>query len=894
MRTRKGARLGCVMQPSNILKEEDAMPTSGRISLFATIENLVDLVINAASFVMAFVLSVLFASPGELTLDSPYTLISLFLTVIVQSFVYMAFNLYRPIPFIKTYGIVWNLIRVNVGFFAVVTLIAAAITRESEKSFVIIWVLISFIISTAILVFKKNLIITVARFIRKGRYNLRRVIIVGDNTATAQDFVRQVAAHPECGMMVVGFVGDKIDEAVVGCEKLGAFKDLSRVLDSVHPDDAVFAIDSYDKKRLIKLVNMCDDRFVKVYFLPVIYGFFKVASQIESIGQLPVINIHHTPLDNTANAFIKRLVDIVGSLLLIILTSPVMLFAAIGVALSSPGPIIFTQERVGKMGRTFKMLKFRSMRVNVGSDSEWSKGDDPRKTKFGSFIRMTAIDELPQLFNVLIGDMSLVGPRPEIPYHVAHFREEIPLYMIKHYVKPGMTGLAQVRGLRGDTSIEERIQADIEYIENWTLVLDILILLKTPFKAFNKAEAHTAPKMDEPPQSAQAHDSTDAEALTEDNSQEPNVEPIPVVSESDAPARKKIIYAASTMSHINSFHLAYIDALREEGYEVKIMARGDGADFNIPFEKKLLSAANTACRHEIKRIIEKERPDYIFLNTSLAAFHIRMALPKKGRPKVVNMAHGYLFGENDGFLRHLMFTLAERHLASRTDSIITMNEYDRRAAERMHLARGEVYFCRGLGAEVKPQTVSPEKLRRENSAEESFVLAFVGELSTRKNQEFLIEAMTEIVERIPNAVLWLIGDGIEKQRLQDLAERLGVDSSVVFLGRRDNPCDYIRAANLYVSASEIEGMPFNVIEAMGCGKPVLASRIKGHTDLIEEGKSGFLYRPDDIKGFVSSVVGIYDGSLRLDSSDIVERYNLYSREAVFDDTLDVIKRSLLE
>ena len=219
---------------------------------------------------------------------------------------------------------------------------------------------------------------------------------------------------------------------------------------------------------------------------------------------MPIINIHSTPLDNPANAFVKRAMDVLGSLALIIVTLPIMIFAAIGVFISSPGPVFFKQRRVGKMGRIFTMYKFRSMRLNRQSTKAWSHKGDPRKTKFGAFIRSTAIDELPQLFNVLFGDMSLVGPRPEIPHFVEEFKQTIPLYMVKHYVKPGMTGLAQVKGLRGDTSVEKRIREDIEYIENWTLSMDLAILFATPFKAFNKNEIYTVP----------TEDSSDAEEKT--------------------------------------------------------------------------------------------------------------------------------------------------------------------------------------------------------------------------------------------------------------------------------------------------------------------------------------------------------------------------------------------
>ena len=165
-----------------------------------------------------------------------------------------------------------------------------------------------------------------------------------------------------------------------------------------------------------------------------------------------------------------------------------MLLAAVGVKLSSPGPIIFRQKRVGLNKKPFYMYKFRSMRVNAASDTGWSTNSDPRKTRFGSFIRKFSIDELPQFFNVLKGDMSLVGPRPELPHFVDQFKEEIPLYMVKHQVRPGITGWAQVNGLRGDTSIKERIEHDVYYIENWSILLDIKILFLTLFKGFVNQE----------------------------------------------------------------------------------------------------------------------------------------------------------------------------------------------------------------------------------------------------------------------------------------------------------------------------------------------------------------------------------------------------------------------
>ena len=206
--------------------------------------------------------------------------------------------------------------------------------------------------------------------------------------------------------------------------------------------------------------------------------------------QLVEINLRRVPLDNLLNSFVKRMFDIVASLLGLVILSPFLLAVAIGVKITSPGPIIYKQERVGRNKKIFTMYKFRSMAVEGNADTTtWGTRDDPRRTRFGAFLRKYSIDELPQLYNVLRGDMSLVGPRPERPFFVEKFREEIPLYMIKHLVRPGITGWAQVNGWRGDTSIEKRIECDIHYIENWSFLLDIKILFLTVFRGFvNQSE----------------------------------------------------------------------------------------------------------------------------------------------------------------------------------------------------------------------------------------------------------------------------------------------------------------------------------------------------------------------------------------------------------------------
>jgi len=227
---------------------------------------------------------------------------------------------------------------------------------------------------------------------------------------------------------------------------------------------------------------------VRLSLIPFFNDFFPTHVRMERVGKSKLIDMRATPLDNLMAGAVKRVIDICGSVFGIIVLSPVMLITAIGVKLSSPGPILFKQDRIGLNKKPFKMLKFRSMRVNTTEQTGWSTDTDPRKTKFGSIIRKFSIDELPQLFNVLKGDMSLVGPRPEVPHYVRQFKEDVPLYLLRQQIRPGMTGWAQVNGLRGDTSIEERVKYDIWYIENWSLWLDIKILFKTVFGGMINSE----------------------------------------------------------------------------------------------------------------------------------------------------------------------------------------------------------------------------------------------------------------------------------------------------------------------------------------------------------------------------------------------------------------------
>lgn len=848
--------------------------------ILATIETYVDMLINAGLIYFTYFITCYFNSSAPAYSYEMQIFAGVAAIIVGESLVYQIITKkhstieYRPAKKVKQ---IWGAKFIS---FAILIILAVIFAPTGTLAFYAIWISIYTFVSASALGLKCRLEFAVLKLLRKGQYSLKRTIIVGDNTASVKEYITQIASNPGSGVMILGYVGDKIAPDV-GCDKLGAFKDFIKVLDRYNPTDIVFSMEAYDKRHLIKLVNICEDRCIKVYFLPVTYGFFKDVSQIEQIGSVPLVNMHRNPLASVGNAFIKRVMDVFGSIALIILSSPLMIFTAIMIKLTSPGPVLFKQTRVGKMGKTFTMLKFRSMPVDIATEEEWTVEGDARITKFGNFIRKTAIDEIPQFFNVLKGDMSLVGPRPEIPKYVEEFRETIPLYMVKHYVKPGITGLAQIYGLRGDTSVEERIHKDIAYIESWSVWLDISIILKTPFKARNKYERYV--------ESPDGEREVSALSLLWQKLGFKNPAPTKVVK-----PNQKILYAASSADHLRKFHTPYIEQLRNDGHTVMTMASGEGVDFNVGFVKKYFGKENKLARKEISEIVQKEKFDLIILNTSLAAYQIRRAISNKNRPRVINIVHGYLFSETEfrikrRFKRRALI-LAEKFLRRKTDAVLTMNDEDMRIATKNGFALGPVIPTFGMGVPFPVFREEVGAIREKYGSEDDFIMLFAGEFSDRKNQEFLIKTLPRVKSKVPNAKLWLLGDGEKREELSKLAQALGVSDSVKFFGYVENPIDYMRDCDLYVSAAHSEGLPFNIVEALGAGKTVLASRVKGHKDILSGG-FGVLFEPDDKWDFADKVSDIYGGQISVSPSAIWDGYRNFSDAIVFPDTYDKIKEA---
>ena len=345
------------------------------------------------------------------------------------------------------------------------------------------WLLVFFCAWAYVLLMIKRIILRKSlQYYRRQGYNQKYVLVVGDGPM-AKKYVNTIRNDPNLGFSVTGYVAD--GSAWRDVKRLGGYDRLEAILEQTHPDEVVVAMAAQDYRLTGRVITLCEKTGTKLSLIPDYAPYMPSNPQVDNVDGLPLINLRRIPLDNLGNASCKRAMDICGALVLIVLTSPLMLFAAVGVKLSSPGPILFKQERVGRNKKTFLMYKFRSMRLNAKETTGRRTNTDPRKTPFGSFLRKFSIDELPQFFNVLKGDMSLVGPRPEVPYFVEQFKEVIPRYMVKHQVRPGITGWAQVSGYRGDTSIEKRIEYDLYYIENWNLFFDLKILLLTLFRFQN-------------------------------------------------------------------------------------------------------------------------------------------------------------------------------------------------------------------------------------------------------------------------------------------------------------------------------------------------------------------------------------------------------------------------
>ena len=433
---------------------------------------LITAVLSYIGFIAAYFIR-FYLMPGVInysfTLYSLMGLASALLHYVIYSlFFYSQMNLYRRYTRLVQRTVLCEILCVGLTLAALFLINLPLVSRMA--------VFISGVLDTVFICTKHYVVLRAYTALHRSGIYQRNTLLIGEGP-TAQRYASTVLAQPEAGHHLVGYVAAWMFEP--GSTRLGGYDDLESVLAATPVDEAIIALPAHEYIRLDHIICLCEKYGVPLRIIPCYEERISYQIVTSKFEDIQMIGIRDIPLNRLYNAFIKRFFDILISLSALIVLSPLMLVIAIGVRISTRDTIFFAQTRIGKNKKPFKMLKFRSMRTNDEEDSAWSTNEDDRRTFFGALIRKLSIDELPQLINVLKGDMSIVGPRPEIPHFVEQFRDEVPLYMIRHMVKPGMTGLAQVSGYRGDTSIRGRIDCDIAYIENWTIWLDIRIILRT-------------------------------------------------------------------------------------------------------------------------------------------------------------------------------------------------------------------------------------------------------------------------------------------------------------------------------------------------------------------------------------------------------------------------------
>ena len=330
------------------------------------------------------------------------------------------------------------------------------------------------------------------RYLRKLGRNTRSVILIGD-VYTIELAYESIMKNLYTGYKTIGYFSNNEDTIPEGLKRLGDIKDLMTLIEKnsqilISADEIFCNLHNSNEGNLLKFARFCDHNMIRFYYVPSIFGDKHLHLRPQTLAGQVFFTNHDDPLSSTANKLLKRTFDIIISSVICIILLPLIPIIALIIKKQSPGPIFFKQERTGLKGETFNCYKFRSMHVNEDADEVQCQKDDPRKFAFGNFMRKTNIDELPQFFNVFKGDMSIVGPRPHMLLHTEKYQNIINDYMVRHYCKPGITGLAQVRGQRGETTqdwmMRKRVESDIEYMETWTWFLDIKICLLTAYKMF--------------------------------------------------------------------------------------------------------------------------------------------------------------------------------------------------------------------------------------------------------------------------------------------------------------------------------------------------------------------------------------------------------------------------
>jgi Undecaprenyl-phosphate glucose phosphotransferase len=404
--------------------------------------------------------------------------------------VFKALGLYRPRRISSRVAEAMDIVKAT----SIATLILISLTffvaryEFSRVIFLYFWIISIIALCLIRILFREFL-----RLIRKRGYNLRYVLIAGTGKL-GQDITDKIQDHPELGLKIRGFLSEdasQVGNTVDGYQVLDTYENIRDVIISNQIDMVLITLPLNAHEKLKSILDNIADEMVSIMIIPDLFEFISLRGGVGEFEGIPIISLRDSPLYGW-NRVIKRSTDILLSLLIVLVTSPLMFAISILIKIMSPGPILYKQDRMGLDGKIFKMLKYRTMGTQAEEKTgpTWATENDNRRTSVGAFLRKTSLDELPQFFNVLKGDMSIVGPRPERPHFIQQFRSKIPKYMLRHKMKAGITGWAQVNGWRGNTSLEKRVEYDLYYIENWKLMFDFEIMWLTFWRGFTSKNAY--------------------------------------------------------------------------------------------------------------------------------------------------------------------------------------------------------------------------------------------------------------------------------------------------------------------------------------------------------------------------------------------------------------------
>ena len=454
-----------------------------RAKRFALFQRLLDLITITLSWFLAYFIrfNILPGAQEGITIEfiklTPYILV-------ISIFFYTRNNLYQSTRYFSWYKEIFGIVKSNIqsisAFFIVLYIISQV---RFSRITLILYPFMAIILS----VMFRMIIRSQLRRLRQSGKNLRHIIIVG-SSIKLQEYVKTLKIRPQVGIRIIGWIDSN------GLNEKYSIKEIVEndiiSLDGEYPDMVIIGYNSKNTSKINSTINSFNQLFIPVMLIPNIeYDY--LGFDLEVFEGIPLITIN-SPKMTMTEELLKRVADIIGSVFGLCILSPLFIFISMLVKLTSKGPIFYGQERMSVDGKKFKMWKFRSMRINAENKSGavWAVKDDDRKTSIGSFLRRTSLDEIPQFWNVLIGNMSLVGPRPERPVFIEQFKKQIPSYMLRHRAKAGITGWAQINGWRGNTSIEKRIEFDLYYIKHWSLWFDMRILLLTFVKGLINKNAY--------------------------------------------------------------------------------------------------------------------------------------------------------------------------------------------------------------------------------------------------------------------------------------------------------------------------------------------------------------------------------------------------------------------